>query len=153
MVGHPSHPNASSPADQGRAEDTGTFFRFEFVPEYGEQYCLSLEIYNGFSRGARDVHFHLGEHSYYRNMTYVLDLSRFLDAGHVIEVPPQLFLDPKDAGHSQICAQRAAREPVPWSSDRPGVYRWQFKNLRQGVIDILWDVVNPSESVAEPRSS
>jgi len=140
VVGHASHPNCASPADIGRADDTGTFFRFEFVPEYGEQYCLNLDVYNGYSTGSRDVHFHLGDHSYYRKIRYLLDLSPYLDAGWSVRQPPALYLTPKDSGHGEICAQRAARTPLVPKSERPGVYRWELENVRQGVVDIVWDV-------------
>ena len=139
VVGHPSHPNAASPADVGRAEDGGTFFRFEFVPQFGHDYCLNLEVYNGFGRGARDVHFHLGDDSYYRHLRYTLDLSAYLAAGYAI-TSPRFYLDPKDAGHSQLCAQRAARAPMPTREETPGIYRWDLENVKQGVIDMVWDV-------------
>ena len=102
VVGHPSHPNLASPADMGLAEDTGTFYRFEFLPEYGEEYCLKLDVYNGFGPGSRDVHFHLGDDAFYRSLSYTLDISPYLDAGYGISMPPLLFLDPKDVGHSQL---------------------------------------------------
>lgn len=147
VVGHPSHPNMASPADMGRAEDTGTFYRFEFLPEYGEDYCLKLDVYNGYGPASREVHFHLGDEAYYRCMSYILDLSAYLETGYAITVPPSLYLDPKDVGHSQLCAQREAREPLPWVSDRPGVFCWQFANVRQGVVDIVWDMVAPTEAL------
>jgi surfactin synthase thioesterase subunit len=143
VVGHPSHPNVASPADIGRADDTGTFYRFEFIPEYGEEYCLNLDIYNGYAEGARNVHFHLGDHSYYRAMTYVLDLAAYADAGYAVD-EPQFFLDPKDVQHNELCAERAAREPLPAIHDRPAVYRWELQNVRQGVVDIVWNVKPPS---------
>ena len=139
VIGHPSHPNAASPADLGRADDTGTFFRFEFVPEAGEEYCLNLEVYNGFCASAEDVHFHLGDSSYYRTVRYTLDLSAYLAAGRAIRTPPAMYVSSKDAGHSELCAQRSARAPVQPLSEH-GVYRWNLHNLKQGVVDIVWRV-------------
>jgi hypothetical protein len=143
VVGHPSHPNLASPADKGRAEDTGTYFRFDFVPEYGKDYCLKLDIFNGYRPGARDVHFHLGDHCYYRSLRYVLDLAAYVDSGYALAAPPLLFFDPKDVGHHHLCAQRDAREPAPATCERPGVYVWEFANVTQGVVDIVWDVADP----------
>jgi hypothetical protein len=140
VVGQPSHPNQASAADMGRADDTGTFYRFEFEPEFGEEYCLNLEVYNGFSEGERDVHFHLGDHSYYRRMRYVVDLSPYVEAGYTVSKEPRLYLDPKDVGHGQLCGQRAAREPLVPKNEAAGVYTWELENVRQGVVDMVWDV-------------
>lgn len=141
VVGHASHPNLASPADLGLAEDTGTFHRFEFLPEWGQEYCSNLEIYNGYGEGARNVHFHLGDHSYYRRLSYVLDLSSYVGAGWRVNSVPHLYYSPEDVVHTELCAQRASREPVPPRNASDGIYEWDFRNITEGVVDIVWDVV------------
>ena len=141
VVGHESHRNEAPAAEIGRGEDTGEFYQFDFTPEYGQEYCLNVEVYSGFSPGERDVHFHLGDHSHYRTLTYVLDLSAYTSAGYRLSMGPHFYLQPEDIPHGVMCRNRGAREPQPVAVRLgEGIYRWEFSEIRKGVVDIVWDV-------------
>lgn len=150
VVGHTSHVNEVAPAEKGRWEDTGTFFQFDFTPEPGQDYWLNVEIYKGYDEGERDVHFHLGDHSHYRRMRYVLDLSAYLAAGYVVSQEPSFYLHPEDHEHGEICRERGAREALEIASHTPdGLYRWELQDVRKGIVDIVWDVAR----VEDPTSA
>ena len=141
VVGHPSVHNEASAKDKGEWEDHGTTYRFEFVPGDEKSYCLQVDIYNGFDKDNRDVHFHLFNEAYRRRMTYVLDLSKYVSAGYSVSDGPRLYLDPEKTEHDELCHQRILGEPVPTASaTAAGVYRWELQNVREGVIDIVWNV-------------
>jgi hypothetical protein len=70
----------------------------------------------------------------------VLDLSRYVAAGYEIQ-SPRLFLDPDKTTHDDLCDQRILDNPIPLESSTPnGVYRWELREVREGVVDIIWDV-------------
>lgn len=141
VIGHESHPNQASAADIGRWEDTGTCYQFDFSPERGQEYCLSVEIYRGFDEGERDVHFHLGVHSYYRKLTYLLDLSAYVKAGYFVSKGPDFYLEPQNIPHGDMCRTRGGLSPIPVTehSDE-GIFRWELSELQTGVVDIVWDI-------------
>jgi pimeloyl-ACP methyl ester carboxylesterase len=141
VVGHTTHPNQAPAAAQGRWEDTGTYFRFDFTPEPGQVYGLTVDVYKGFEEGERDVHFHLGDHSTYRAMRYELDLSAYVATGYVVSQGPHFYLHPEDHEHGELCQTRGAREPLPVGSQtREGIYRWDLPEVRKGIVDLVWDV-------------
>jgi pimeloyl-ACP methyl ester carboxylesterase len=142
VVGHASHANEAPPAEKGRADDTGTFYQFDFTPRPGAgDYVLAVDVYKGFDEGERELHFHLGDHSHYRHMVYVLDLSRYVAGGHVVTRPPELYLHPEDHEHGELCRTRGARDPLaPASSTPDGIYTWELHDIRRAIVDIVWDV-------------
>jgi pimeloyl-ACP methyl ester carboxylesterase len=152
VVGHESHQNEAPAAEIGRGEDTGEFYQFDFTPEYGQEYCLNVEVYRGFDPGERDVHFHLGDHSHYRRLVYVLDLSRYVAAGYKVSEGPHFYLQPEDVPHGAMCRNRGARAPrPPASATAEGVYRWEIEDIEKGVVDIVWDVAACVSSLPEAR--
>jgi len=143
VVGHCSVHNEASPADKGEWEDYGMKFRFEFVPGAEKSYSLQVDIYNGFDKDNRNVHFHLPTEAYRQRMTYVLDLSKYVAGGYQVSDGPRLYLDPEQTEHDDLCHQRILGVPIPAEpEEKPGVYRWELRDVRQGVIDIVWDVAN-----------
>jgi hypothetical protein len=144
------------PAEKGRCEDTGTFFQFDFTPDHGQNYCLNVEVYKGFDEGERDVHFHLGSHSHYQRMHYVLDLSTYVAAGYIVSQGPSFYLDPEDLEHGELCWKRRAREALATASQTPnGVYCWELEDVQKGIVDIVWDVArvqDPSEMATYAKS-
>ena len=141
IVGYESHPNEAAPADIGRWDDTGTYYQFDFRPEAGEAYWLKVDVYRGFGDGERDVHFHLGNHSHYRKLVYVLDLSAYTSAGYRISSGPDFFLQAEDLQHGDMCRNRGGLEPIrPTAQPGDGVFRWELSGLTKGVVDIVWDV-------------
>ena len=151
IVGHESHPNEAPAAEIGRGEDTGEFYQFDFTPAFGQEYRLNVEVYRGFDPGEREVHFHLGDHSHYRRLVYVLDLSAYVAAGYRVSQGPQFYLQPEDVPHGAMCRNRGARDPLAWhESPADGIYRWEFTHVRKGVVDIVWDVAPAAAPAVVP---
>src|SRR5258705_477647 len=141
VIGHESHVNQASPADIGRAEDTGTYYQFDFVPEDGQDYSLNVEVYRGFDEGDRDVHFHLGAQSFYRQLDYVLDLSAYVKAGYCVSKGPEFFIQPQNIPHGDMCRTRDGLTPSPPTGHTAhGIYHWSLRDISTGVVDIVWDV-------------
>jgi len=141
IIGHESHVNQASPADIGRAEDTGTYYQFDFVPEDGQDYSLNVEVYRGFDEGDRDVHFHLGAQSFYRQLDYVLDLSAYVRAGYGVSKGPEFFIQPQNIPHGDMCRTRDGLTPIPPTGQTAeGIYYWSLRDISTGVVDIVWDV-------------
>jgi hypothetical protein len=137
-----SHPNQASPADLGRWEDEGKEYSFVFVPDGQDDYWLDVEVYKGFDSGQRDVHFHLGNDSVYRELLYVVDLASYLDAGYKIINGPRLYFHTGDQGHTDLCRNRNPRdlvEPISAAADS-GKWCFRLQNIHSGVVDVVWDV-------------
>lgn len=136
-----SDKNIAPPSIVEQWNDNNVFYQFDFEPRPDKDFCLNLEIYKGFDEGHRDVHFHLLDHSYYRRLTYVLDLTAYVAAGYDVTVGPSFYFDPSDAMHDEICARRNLLEPMPPTRQpAPGRYEWELANVKQGIVDIIWDV-------------
>jgi pimeloyl-ACP methyl ester carboxylesterase len=147
-----SRDNEASPEEQGRYEDYGTEVLFKFTPKAGEKYSLALLLYKGFEAGNRDVHFHLGKQSYYKTIKYSVDLSSYLAAGYQISHTPTLYLHRNDFKNHDLCAQRGHGTPVePVNSQEPGIFTWELQNIRQGVVDIVWDIAKPDPTILAQR--
>jgi len=148
VVGHTAgSPNIAPPEALGRWEDGGDEYEYDFIPESGMEYALNVEIYKGYDAGQREAHIHLKDHSYYRHMEYTLDLSAYLDAGYRVTRGPSFYLHPQDEPHGEMCNARPAEEPLPpVASDPKGTWKWELKELQQGIVDIVWDVARPQAS-------
>ena len=121
------------------------------MPESGVDYTLIVEIWKGFDEGERDVHFHLGTHSRYRSMEYVLDLTAYLSSGWVVSEEPRFYLHPQDHPHGDMCSRREARDAIaPHASANTGVYRWKLSDVSVGIVDIVWDVALAAHRFKEP---
>jgi len=141
VVGHTNTRNEADSSIIGEWEDHGLKYRFDFKPRSEEEYWLDVEIYDGFCEARREVHFHLDDNSRRRRMTYLLDLSGYVAGGWAVPQEPRLYLDPKNLAHDELCQQRAAGPPVVLASQTPeGVYRWELEDVREGIIDIVWNV-------------
>ena len=140
-----SHDNEASPEEIGRYNDYGTEVLFKFTPKPEEQYTLKILLYKGFDKGNREIHFHLGKHSYYKRVQYTLDFSGFLAAGYQFSDMPKLYLHPHDLRSHDMCAQRGFGTPLEVvKSHESGIFTWELKNIWQGVIDIAWDITKPA---------
>lgn len=146
----PSHPNEAGQLASEYEHSNGTTLDFKFTPRrqrVDDEYKLCLKIYNGFGVGRRDVHFHLGPESnggltFYRHLVYELDLSRYLKLDHTVTVAPTLYWNPEDPGVCKDCKKQrtAERRVQPVAQTEEGVWRWEFVDIRSGVVDLLWDV-------------
>ena len=135
-----SHPNEASPGDNTIHEDYGTAFAFRFTPEPGETYSLGLQIYKGFQDGNCDVHFHLGNETFYKRLDYTLDLTGCLNAGYITRKSPKLHLYMDDPGHTELCGRRDRNSGLePTLHDTRGIWSWHLENIHQGVVDIEWE--------------
>jgi pimeloyl-ACP methyl ester carboxylesterase len=154
VVGHTSHTNEAPPQEQGRWDDDGTCFRFDFTPDAGQTYCLEVEVYGGFDAGQRDVHFHLGDQSHFRRMRYEVDLSMYVNAGYAVSEEPRLYLTPGSCKCQEFGTRRRALEPVPMASRSSGRYTWELEDVYSATVDIVWDVskiLEPEPVKVEPN--
>ena len=139
-----SHDNEAIPDRMGDYEFGGRTATFSFSPKAGETYRSIVDVYGGFGEGNRDVHFHFGTNNHAKRRVYVLKLSAYVAAGYTIPQPPTLYRHPRDPGDCGLCeARRLGDEEKPASVDGSGVWTWEFADVRQGVVDIVWDVRPP----------
>lgn len=135
-----SHPNAAPDGLQREWEDRGTQALFQFRPEPAGSYNLALDVYKGFDRGSRDIHYHLASNAFIRRFVCQLDLRAYLRAGFAIQIEPSLCFLRHDPGHSSLCFEREHTYPDPPTSYNDGVWRWELEHLRQGVVDLRWEL-------------
>ncbi len=147
VKGRPSHKNEAPPSRTQEQEDYGTSFEFGFHPLRGETYKLNVDVYKGFDRGYRDVHFHLvpeGNKVYFKKVRLSLDLTAYRSADWTFTKVPALYHHPRDVTHSDLCDQRLLGEPVPEHEVQPeGIWTWELTNLRGGIVDLIWDAAEP----------
>jgi pimeloyl-ACP methyl ester carboxylesterase len=137
-----SHDNQAYPEEKGRWTDSGLEAVFRFRPKPGETFRLQAEVYKGYDQGHRDVHLHLRRDRYYRLVHIGLDLSKYLASGWAITQQPELRFHAEDPENHDLCARRRGMgELIPAvKSDPRGQWAWELHDLRQGVVDLAWDV-------------
>ena len=133
-----SHPNVAQSDLPGTWDDHGTLALFQFHPESRKNYSLNLEVYKGFDEGSSDVHHHLNPRCFFRKYFFELDLSMYLEKGHVLKTPPTLCFLRSDPGHSALCSERNKLHADPPLKYKDGVWRWELEYLREGVADVRW---------------
>lgn len=136
--------NEASESEVGEYDDYGVATVFKFTPKPGKKFRSKIDVYGGFGKGQRDIHFHIGRNSYSKRRVYTLDLSGYRSAGYVISRTPSLHFHAHDPGDHGLCKARALGEPVPPDLvDERGIWQWEFSRIRQGVVDIVWDLNEP----------
>jgi hypothetical protein len=140
VVGHISHTNEVPPQEEGRWEDSGTGYRFDFTPEADQVYCLEVQVYGGFDAGYRDIHFHLGDQAHFRKMRYELNLAKYLGAQYLVSEEPRLYLTPGTCRCQELGVRRPVLDPVPMASQSNGRYTWELEDVDNATIDLVWDV-------------
>jgi pimeloyl-ACP methyl ester carboxylesterase len=134
---------AASRAYQDEGRDVRVYMRPE--KRRKEEYSLHLLVVNGFNPGNTHAHFHIRPPDeplrIIECLSYVVDLSAYAAAGFSI-AGVELYLHPcepptcDDLCHSRI----AHHKQEPESSDPShGVWIWNMRDVRGGVVDIFWD--------------
>ena len=145
LIAHMSHKNEAPPNQAGLGEDYGTYCQFDFTPESGQEFCLKVEIFKGFDKGNRNVHFHLLNNSHFRRLRYEVDLTPYVTSGYEINQGPNLYFYPNDIEHGMFCSNRKLGKPIPpISTSSQGLYTWEVNDIYEGVVDIIWDVKKKS---------
>ena len=142
-LGEAVPPNKAATDEVTDFAQSGTQTTYKFTPQAGCCHSQLLNIWNGFSAGDRDVHFHTGNNLRCGRYPFVVDLSAYQGNGWSIS-EPQLFVHPWDTGEHQIGEQRLPQNQVPVSKFNPaGVWTWTFQGFRGGIVDAVWDVKEP----------
>jgi hypothetical protein len=78
-------------------------------------------------------------------MSFQVDLSAYVKEGWSVTQPPALYFHPQDTGDHDVCAMRVLDRPVePVESDpAAGRWRWELTHVREGIVDLTWDVAPP----------
>jgi pimeloyl-ACP methyl ester carboxylesterase len=135
-------------------EDTGTEVVAEVVPDSDHPSVLSMFVYKGFEAGHRNYHMHLGRKAYYRRLQFEVDLSAYLAAGWRVTDGPRFYYHPSDPGDHQWCKGRKMLDADPMSEyDSKGRWGWCLEHIKEGVIDIVWDVTPINVEVARESPS
>lgn len=138
---YPEDSNEASESEIGEYDDYGVRSVFKFTPKPGEKFRSKIDVYGGFGEGQRDVHFHMGRNSYSKKRVYTLDLTAYLAAGFEITKEPKLHFHAHDPGDHGLCKARDLGDVVePTHVDQAGTWRWEFFRIRQGVVDMVWDL-------------
>ena len=143
----PRGPGQLIPPNEARADEksgfaeTGCVTTYRFTPQANKCHSQTIEIWNGFSAGGRDVHFHTGNNLRAKEYTFVLDLSPYVAAGWTV-VDPQLFVEPRDDGECRDrLEQRIASNRIAISeSTAAGVTTWRIPDFCGGIVDVVWDL-------------
>ncbi|MSV35630.1 MAG: alpha/beta fold hydrolase [Bryobacterales bacterium] len=134
-------PDNEAPGSELRHwEDHGAEATFHFTPKPGKTYSLLATVYKGYDAGERNVHFHMKRNRSYRHIHVRLDLRAYLKAGWVITQPPAAYFHPDDPKDHNLCKLRPLGTPHAGTSAEPGLFRWDFEDRTEGVIDVVWDV-------------
>ena len=138
------HPNEAAPEEISRYEETGAEAIFKFTPQAGKTYTWEVEVYGGFDKGNRNLHFHLGKSMRCKEYRPRLDLSSYLAQGWKMANEPKLYFHPEDLGDHQLCAMRDLENPLaPVQVDPSGIWNWNIQNVPGGIVDVIWDLAEP----------
>jgi pimeloyl-ACP methyl ester carboxylesterase len=144
---NPSHTNIAPPEEIGRWMQDGTEFRFDFSPDSRKEYSLEVEVYKGFDEGEREMHFHLGKKGLFRNLECIINLSAYVKAGWQITAEPRCYFDNSDHPCNERCRDRSERNNIVPTRSSLSDGEWEFRltDVREGGVNLVWDVSNPSE--------
>ena len=132
--------NEASESDIGEYDNYGVSTVFRFTPKPGKEFRSKIDVYGGFGEGQRNVHFHIGRDSYSKKRVYSLDLSGYVAAGYEVG-QPKLHFHRNDPGDHGLCeARELGGEVEPTRVEAEGIWTWEFFRVRQGVVDLGWDV-------------
>ena len=155
-----SHPCTLPPQIQRDYDCDGNHALFRFpacdadnhvpLPNAGEEYRLDVEVYKAFDEGKRDLHFHLANYQcVYHRILFQLDLTAYLSAGYEVTDEPKLYLHdgPNKCGECQN--RELGEDRPPKKRDPSGVWEWEIDGaqegvIRDGIIDVKWDVAQKS---------
>jgi hypothetical protein len=71
-------------------------------------------------------------------------LSEYLKAGWTVRVPPTLRYHPIDVGNHELCKSRNMLDLDPVRHTDPrGIWSWDLEHVKEGVIDIAWNLERP----------
>lgn len=144
LTAYMSDPNEGSDSEQQLYQDYGVKAVFEFTPQPGRTFTLDLQVWKGFDKGQRDVHFHLGRHEgYYKTARVALELSAYLAQGYTLSKAPALYYYEEDRGHSDLCQRRGRENPVPGVKTGDGLWEWEVHRIWGGVVEIVYDLNDP----------
>ena len=151
----PNQPEHSVTSSEKRRlyDDNGTEVIEEIAPAPSRKSSLRMTVYKGFDDGHRDYHMHLGRRAYFRRLHFEVDLSEYLVSGWHIKAGPNLYFHPTDSGDHRLCANREMLDPDPTHEYDPrGIWRWTLEHVKEGVIDIAWDLApsGPTVSLEAP---
>jgi pimeloyl-ACP methyl ester carboxylesterase len=135
---HCSHQNQASPFVIGHWEDYGTCAEFHFQPAHGETFTLVAEIFGGFDLPFCDITQHLDGRSRIKRYSFTLNLSRYIEEGHLLTQQPTLCVLPRDTRKSEIPFARSLAVALPGERVGEGIWRWKLRDLYQGMLDVRW---------------
>lgn len=139
----PDH-SITSPDKVRIYDDSGTEITTEIAPGPNRVSSLRMQVYKGFDAGHRDYHMHLGRRSYYRRLDFEVDLTEYLSSGWRVTRGPHLYFHPVDSSDHRICGNRKMLDPdPPHDYDPRGIWRWNLEYVKDGVVDIAWDLGPP----------
>lgn len=146
--------HVTSPEKLRQYDDTGSEVIAEVAPDQSRISTLSMRVFKGFDAGHRDYHMHIGKKGYFRRLEFVVDLQDYLAAGWRISRGPHLYFHPDDPGDHRLCANRNILDPDPtYEYDARGIWSWRLDHVKDGVIDIAWDVTPPGVRVTRESPS
>jgi pimeloyl-ACP methyl ester carboxylesterase len=134
--------------DDGAYKIEGKDLKYSFTPKKSNQPQKLenvIEVYGGFSAGNRDWHFHLNQSEdlgvHYRLFSFSLDLTGYAAGRYEISAP-KLYFHKEDVKCGELCKIRGkgpVQQALPSSTE--GVWKWELRECRSGVIDVAWDLL------------
>jgi len=135
-------------------DDNGTDVIEEIAPAPNRKSSLQMTVYKGFDEGHRDYHMHLDRRAYFRKLHFEVDLSHYRAAGWHIKEGPNLYFHPTDTGDHGLCAKREMLDPDPTHDYDPcGIWRWTLEHVKEGVVDLVWDITPPGPTLSPDAPS
>ncbi len=143
----PQGRNVASSEKKSRYLKDAKEYVFEFVPRERDDniYSLEIDIYKGMDlpKGT-NVHYHLYKGlAYYREFNFQLDLSQYVKDDYTITHGPFMYLINEDLHSCNETYKDRIKENIIDPSDYndlQGIWKWNLKNQRAGVLDIIWGI-------------
>jgi pimeloyl-ACP methyl ester carboxylesterase len=140
-----SSPNEAGPAARSRYRRQGKDLECLVTPpsdnhEAPFTYVNEVKIYGGFGAGQRSWHNHMNGSCNYKLVRFVLDLTPYRDLGLQLSPEPCFYYYEEDTDDHKLCRNRSRSNPLaPLPGGDPWLRTWELRNLRCGVIDLIWD--------------
>lgn len=134
--------NLLTPLEQWRYDDHAQEVNFRFTPEIGKRktFEMKFDVYDGFDKNNRNAHFHLTQPAFYRHVYIVLNLEQYL-CNFTLKQEPIFYFHDHDLMDHNLCKYRdGGRIIKPKVGGVGGQWEWQVDDVREGVVDLIWDL-------------
>lgn len=135
-------PNIANEVERSTYKLEGRNYTYKFLPQAGQTNWLELLIYDGFSAGNRNWHYHIPADVHCQFYRLTLDLTDYQKAGFDVSPAPSVRFIADQVEDAAIPGRRAFTTDMDCVSSSGGcLWTWEKRDFQGGALELEWDIV------------